>query len=166
MEDGHGNDDIMVDNNNNNNNNDDGNWMNFSPTPPGSSGNSNDNVVTIIGIGGARLEFNELNKICYEKNFQINLIHIYWLKPFTITSNIISALNNSSFGIVVDSGYSICGASEHIANTLMIETGKTVYSLGLDDRTAGFSKKYDNITPSSKSIYEFMSFKLKNKFEK
>lgn len=80
-----------------------------------------------------------------------NIVHIKELKPFNATLYQ-STLNNSRFGIVVDSDYTTCGASEHIAHKLMHITNKPVYALGLDERTAGFSAAVDNLTPSVDKI--------------
>ena len=59
---------------------------------------------------------------------------------------------------MIDSDFHICGASEHIANLLMIKTSKPVFSLGLEDRTSGFAAHCDNLTPNAIKIANAVEF--------
>ena len=113
--------------------------------------------VTIFAIGAARLEVVKLREILKEAFNSINLL---WLKPLKIPAHGLDALRKSDFGIVVDSDHQICGASEHIANQLMLQTGKPVYSLGLADRTAGFASHCDNTTPDVQQIIKYIKENL------
>ena len=115
--------------------------------------------VTILAIGAARLEAMKACKMLSDQGINFNLINLVWLKPLKISDKIISCIRESDFSVVVDSDYKICGASEHIANSLMIKTGKRVYSMGLEDRTAGFAAHCDNITPTARAIVAFVNDK-------
>jgi hypothetical protein len=42
----------------------------------------------------------------------------------------------------------------------MLKTGKRVYTLGLEDRSAGFNTSTDNVTPSVEKVYEFIRGKI------
>ena len=46
------------------------------------------------------------------------------------------------------------GIAKSIANDLSIQTKKLVYTMGLEDRTAGFYKKVDNLPPSAEKIVD------------
>ncbi len=119
------------------------------------------NQITIFGIGIARLEFEELKSLCLEKNIEINTINIFWLKPLIINQRAIEVLKNSKFGIVVDSSYTICGVAEHVAYQMMLQSGKPVHAMGLNDRTSGFGKHCDNLTPDSQKIFSLIKSNLK-----
>jgi deoxyxylulose-5-phosphate synthase len=113
---------------------------------------------TIFSIGAARLESIMAFKLLKEKNINVNVINLIWLKPLKISDEAISLLKESEFGVVIDSDFHICGASEHIANFLMIKTSKPVYALGLEDRTSGFAAHCDNLTPNAINIANSVEF--------
>ena len=74
------------------------------------------------------------------------------MKPLTISNDGIKSLSNSNFGgLVIDDDY-VDGIAKSIANDLSIQTRKLVYTMGLEDRTAGFYKKVDNLPPSADKI--------------
>lgn len=117
----------------------------------------NEPEVTIFGISYSRLNILKIlngKKISYAK--------IMCLKPSYYTEESIASLKKSKFGIVVDSGPTICGASQSLAYELMIKTGKPVYALGLEDKTTGFYN--DNCTPNESRILSFIEAK-KNEFQ-
>src|SRR3990167_3781613 len=100
--------------------------------------------VTLLSISSARLS--ALNIL------DTDLINITWLKPFKITNLMRYSLKKTGAGLVIDSDFEQSGKS--IAHMLMLETGVPVHVLGLEDRTAGFSKDRDNGTPSRERIVE------------
>ena len=64
-------------------------------------------------------------------------------------------LNNSKFGgLVLDDDYEQ-GVASSIAQRMMIQSNKKVYTLGLKHRTAGFHSKVDNLPPNSQDIINF-----------
>lgn len=107
--------------------------------------------VTLIPISAARFNIGEAIKILEADGIKCNVAHVFWLKPFK-KENIIKALANSKMGIVIDAGFEICGASQSMAYELMMETGKKVKSLGLDDRSTSVSENFKNTTPSAEKI--------------
>ncbi len=48
--------------------------------------------------------------------------------------------------------FEICGAAQSISYELMLETGKLVKALGLEDRSVGVSFESRNETPSAERI--------------
>lgn len=108
--------------------------------------------LTLFLVGPIRLKHEELKREFPE----CNIVNVFLLKPFLDKSKCLSIFDGD-YGVVVDSDYTICGAAEHIAYELMISSGKKVYALGLDDRTAGFSKQKDNLTPTLEKINEVIN---------
>ena len=57
--------------------------------------------------------------------------------------------------MVLDDDYK-SGCQSFIANELSISSNKIVRCLGLDDKTAGFDSKVDNLPPSAEKIANFL----------
>jgi len=113
---------------------------------------------TIFPISITRLEIKKLLELAKQENINLNIIHQLWIKPFTIEDSWKIALDNSRFGgLVTDDDY-VEGTASSIANELSLATGKKVYTLGLEPRTAGFHPSVDNLPPSAEKMIE----KLKN----
>ena len=75
-------------------------------------------------------------------------------KPFIFKDEWLDALNNSKYGgLVLDDDY-VDGVAKNIACEMMLRSNKKVYSLGLEDRTAGFDPKVDNLPPNPDKIVE------------
>lgn len=90
---------------------------------------------TIIAIGGARLELGD---------FPHNIVHLFRLKPLEFSPEQISIIRKSSRVFVLDGDYNSCGISEHVAQEVLKRFGVVAYSIGLEDRVAGFSPSRDN----------------------
>ena len=103
-----------------------------------------DSKITLFAISVARLNAVDIQ--------DTDLIHVTWLKPFKVTDVMKDSLKKTGVGLVIDSDFEQSGKS--IAHMLMLETGVPVHVLGLEDRTAGFSKDRDNGTPSRERIVE------------
>lgn len=110
--------------------------------------------ITIYAISAARFNAIKAIKALGEEGIRCNLIHIMWLKPFTLTQRLIKPLRESKVGLVVDSGFEIAGASQSIAYSLMWETGVPVKALGIYDRSIGVTPETQNSTPDSGRIRE------------
>tara|TARA_R100001143_G_scaffold63151_1_gene68728 strand:- start:1944 stop:2858 length:915 start_codon:yes stop_codon:yes gene_type:complete len=111
---------------------------------------------TIFAIGAARLEAQKACEILKSNHVNCNFINVVWLKPLKLSDEAIFNLNESDFGVVIDSDYQICGASEHIAHHLTVKSNRPVFSMGLEDRTAGFASHCDNTTPSAERIAQYI----------
>ena len=109
---------------------------------------------TIFPISITRLEMKKLVELVEKENIHLNIIHQLWIKPFNIPSSWKVALDNSRFGgLVTDDDY-VEGTASSIANELSLATGKRVWTLGLEPRTAGFHPSVDNLPPSAEKIIE------------
>ena len=54
------------------------------------------------------------------------------------------------------------GIAKSIANDLTVKTGKKIFTLGLKNKSAGASKKTDNLPPNSKEIYRKINSIIKS----
>jgi pyruvate/2-oxoglutarate/acetoin dehydrogenase E1 component len=107
---------------------------------------------TIFPISITRLEMKKLSELAKQENIQLNIIHQLWIKPFIVEDNWKIALDNSKFGgLVTDDDY-VEGTASSIANELSLASGKRVWTLGLEPRTAGFHPSVDNLPPSAEQI--------------
>jgi len=100
--------------------------------------------VTLLAISATRLNAVEAVRILAKEGISCDLIHLFWLKPFSITESMISSLKRSRMGLVLDSDFEIGGPSRTIAHELMLKTSIPVHALGLEERTAGFAPHSDH----------------------
>ena len=106
----------------------------------------------LFSISITRFEAIKAKKILEKKGYKIGIANILWIKPFKIKKKWITTLKNTKHGgIVLDDDYSK-GVASDIAYNLMKKTGNKIEIMGLKDKSAGFSKKSDNLPPNSKEI--------------
>ena len=111
---------------------------------------------TIFPISVTRFEMQSLVEILKNHNIKINVSHLMWIKPLNVSSQGLNSLKNSKYGgLVLDDDYK-SGCQSFIANELSISSNKIVRCLGLDDKTAGFDSKVDNLPPSAEKIANFL----------
>lgn len=109
---------------------------------------------TIFPISVTRFEMKRLFELAKSENIFLNIVHILWIKPLSIKKEWKDALNNSKFGgLVTDDDY-VEGVASNIANELNLCTKKSVWTLGLDSKTAGFHPSVDNLPPTAEKIFE------------
>ena len=108
--------------------------------------------IVLFPISITRFEAEKARAILLDKGIKASIFHQLWIKPFNIKDKWISTLKKSKYGgLVLDDDYED-GISKSIAHGLMIESGENIYTLGLEDRTAGFHKNVDNLPPSADKI--------------
>jgi pyruvate/2-oxoglutarate/acetoin dehydrogenase E1 component len=107
---------------------------------------------TIFPISITRLEMKKLVDLAKQENISLNIIHQLWIKPFIVEDSWKIALDNSKFGGVVTDDDYVEGTASSIANELSLATGKRVWTLGLEPRSAGFHPSVDNLPPSAEQI--------------
>jgi acetoin:2,6-dichlorophenolindophenol oxidoreductase subunit beta len=112
--------------------------------------------IVLFPISITRFEAEKAKKKLEEGGFKVSIIHQKWIKPFVFKEEWKNCLiNSTNGGIVLDDDYED-GVSKCIAQEMMLNTGKKVYTLGLKNRTAGFHKKVDNLPPSASEISNFV----------
>jgi pyruvate/2-oxoglutarate/acetoin dehydrogenase E1 component len=122
-----------------------------------------DSDMVLFPISITRFEAMKAHDILKDKGYNVSVIHQLWLKPFVFKETWKETLKNSKYGgIVLDDDYED-GVSKSLAHKMMLETNKKVYTLGLEDRTAGFHSKVDNLPPSAEKIADYVISVVENK---
>ena len=104
----------------------------------------------LFPISITRFAAMEASRMMLEDGYLVAVYHQVGLKPYVIEDRWIEALAGIS-GLVLDDDYGD-GIASTIAHKLSEVSGSTVYSMGLEDKTAGFSKSKDNLPPNAEEI--------------
>lgn len=110
--------------------------------------------ITLFAISSTRFEVGRAVEMLSKDGIGCNVVHIVWLKPFTIDDRLTIPLTQSGRGLVIDPGHEISGASQSLAYELNMATGCSVRALGLYDRTKCLSAPLQNRAPDAGRIYE------------
>ena len=110
--------------------------------------------ITIVAISAARINTIEAIEELGKEGLNCDLFHLVWLKPFKVSDKLLSSLEKTKLGLVIDTDFETCGASQSISYELMLKTGAKVYGFGLADKVSGVSKETENLTPSKSEIKE------------
>ena len=106
----------------------------------------------IIAISITRFEAEKAKKNLEKQGYKIGIIHVVWIKPFKLNKKEINAIKNTKHGcILLDDDY-VDGIANSLGNKINLDTGKKVHTMGLKDKSAGFSKRTDNLPPNAKEI--------------
>ncbi len=82
--------------------------------------------------------------------------HIWRLKPFEPSAETLKSLASAHYGgIILDDDYE-AGTAKALAQDLHVATGARMRTLGLEDRTAGFAVRVDNLPPDKERIKQFV----------
>jgi hypothetical protein len=108
----------------------------------------------LFPISITRFAAMEASRMMLLEGCKVAVYHQVNLKPYVIEDRWIDSLICNS-GLVLDDDYSD-GVASTIAHKLSAASGSIVYSMGLDDRTAGFSKSKDNLPPNAQEICSFI----------
>ena len=112
--------------------------------------------LVIFSISITRFEALKAQQILKKENINISVVNMFWIKPYKITEKHIKALKNSKFGgLVIDDDYED-GIAKSIANDLNNISGKSIKTLGLKNKTAGFHPDVDNLPPNAEQIYKLI----------
>lgn len=109
--------------------------------------------VTLFLIHNGRLCL--LDNEILKTRLNFNAFNVWELKPLKLTDKSIEEASKTKFSVVVDGDYSFCGIADSVAKEVMLKTGKPCYTLGLEDRVAGFSAETDVLTPTAQDIIKF-----------
>lgn len=113
-----------------------------------------DAKVVLIAIGASRLTADEAAQRLQANGVSVATFGILWIKPLIIPGWVRAAIRSAQATIVIDSDFEQCSVGMSVAYHLQHETGRIVDVLGLDERSAGFSKETDNTTPSPEKIFK------------
>ena len=108
--------------------------------------------IVLFPISITRFEAEKARLKLEDKGIKASVFHQLWIKPFKIKDQWLTTTKKSKYGgLVLDDDYQD-GVSKSIAHKLMLKTGKNIHTLGLDDKTAGFYDKVDNLPPNADKI--------------
>ena len=110
--------------------------------------------IALFPISASRFNTAKAADILRGDGINTSILHIDYLKPFKMKVSALAELRNSKLGLVIDAAPTICGAPEHIAYELMLETGLPCKALGMEDRCSGIAPGLLNGTPSAEKIAE------------
>ena len=110
--------------------------------------------ITIVAISAARINAIEAIEELENEGLHCDIFHLVWLKPFKVSDQLLSSLEKTKLGLVIDTDFETCGASQSISYELMLKTGAKVHGFGLVDKVSGVSKETENLTPSRSEIKE------------
>lgn len=108
--------------------------------------------ITILAISSTRLNSIEAIKALEQENIKCNLIHLFWLKPFSVSDKIITAINGSKYGALILDGDFENGILKSLAYDISQKIAKPISVLGLEERSAGFAPHLDNLPPTPAKI--------------
>ena len=110
--------------------------------------------IILFPISITRFEAQKAKIELEKQGYKIGIANILWIKPFVIKKEWENAVKTSKFGgIVLDDDYSQ-GVATNLAYDIMKKTGKKVDTMGLKNKSAGFSKETDNLPPNCLEIVE------------
>jgi len=113
---------------------------------------SEDLDIILFPISVTRFEAQKAKNELEKEGYKIGIANIVWLKPFKFMKEWENALKTSKFGgIVLDDDYTN-GVASTFAYEIMKKTGKNIEIMGLNNKSAGFSKETDNLPPSFNKI--------------
>lgn len=114
--------------------------------------------IIIFAISITRFEAKKAADELKKVGINVGVANIFWIKPFKINPKWIVMLNNSRFGgIIIDDDYTQ-GIAESLAYKLLEKVKKNVKikAVGLKNKSAGFSKKTDNLPPNKNELIKII----------
>jgi pyruvate/2-oxoglutarate/acetoin dehydrogenase E1 component len=112
--------------------------------------------IVLFPISITRFEAEKARKLLENEGLKVSIIHQVWLKPYVVQDSWKQCLIKSKFGgLVLDDDY-VDGIARSVAHKLALESKTQINVLGLEDRSAGFSKQTDNLPPNSEKIVEYI----------
>lgn len=120
-----------------------------------------DSDIVIFPISITRFEAEKARVELERDGLKVSIVHQCWLKPYRISQEAYNILSTSRFGgLVLDDDY-VEGVASHLAYELMLKSGKKVLAVGLEPKTAGFSKESDNLPPNKEKIVSIVKEMVK-----
>ncbi len=125
----------------------------------GFEGELNDHLVenpdlVVIAISITRFQANEAVKYFMEQNIKVSFVNLWKLKPLELNKESERNISNSKYGfLIIDDDYEE-GIASSIGQKISSKTHKNFKVLGLEPRSAGFSKNTDNLPPTKEKIID------------
>lgn len=110
--------------------------------------------IMLIPFSVTRFSAQKASEILLEQGIKCNVLHQLWIKPLKFDDYFFEKVSNCKYGcIVLDDDYT-SGIIESVAYKIISKINKPVECMGLEDKTAGFAKEYDNLPPDENKIIE------------
>lgn len=109
-------------------------------------------ALTILAIGAARLNALKAQETLNSAGVEVDFFNLFQLAPLKFPEGFFQSIQKTGLCLVIDSDYEDWGPSENIAYKIFRETGLNAQTLGLEKKSAGFSKATDNLSPSINQI--------------
>ncbi len=122
-------------------------------------GELNDQLVenpdlVVIAISITRFQASEAVKDLMKKNIKVSFVNLWKLKPLELHIESERNIYNSKYGfLIIDDDYEE-GIASSIGQKISSKTRKNFEVLGLETRSAGFSKNTDNLPPTKEKIID------------
>jgi len=114
----------------------------------------------LFPISITRLAAVEASRMLLNEGIRVAVHHIFRIKPFELKSTFIESLSKASCGgCVLDDDY-VNGIAKCVAFDLGAAAGTNMSVLGLEERSAGFSKSADNLPPTPEIIVSHVKNRL------
>lgn len=110
--------------------------------------------VNLLAIGASRLNARTAHDDLKDRGIKVNLFNLYMLSPLTWPEGLLESVTELGSCIIIDSDFEKWGPSQNIAYMLSSITKCKIELLGLQTRSAGFSKATDNVSPSAQEIIQ------------
>tara|TARA_B100000315_G_scaffold198611_1_gene190223 strand:+ start:309 stop:1220 length:912 start_codon:yes stop_codon:yes gene_type:complete len=108
--------------------------------------------IVFFPISVTRFASEKARLMLLDKGIKASIFHQLWIKPFNIKNEWRSTLKKSKYGgLVLDDDYED-GVARSMAHIMMMRCDSRVFTLGLEDRTAGFHSSVDNLPPTAERI--------------
>ena len=108
--------------------------------------------IVFFPISVTRFASEKARLMLLDKGIKASIFHQLWIKPFNIKNEWRSTLKKSKYGgLVLDDDYED-GVARSMAHIMMMRCDSRVFTLGLEDRTAGFHSSVDNLPPTTERI--------------
>ena len=112
-----------------------------------------DPEVTILAISAGRISADQASRELRDGGVNSDLYHLLWLAPLKFPTGFFDSLRNSKLCVIVDSDYEYGGLADTLAiQILKVIPDAQIRIMGLAQKSAGFSRQTDNLTPSSSEI--------------
>ena len=116
----------------------------------------------IVAISITRFAATEAVALLDEKKIKVSLVHLWKIKPLEFENDVTENIKKSKNGfLVIDDDYKE-GIASSIGLKISVATGKRFDVLGLEPKSAGFSKNTDNLPPSAEEIVKTVLSCLNN----
>jgi len=110
--------------------------------------------IVLVPFSITRFAAQKASEILFSRGIKCNVLHQLWIKPLKFDDDFYNNIANSKYGcIVLDDDYT-SGITESVAYKISNKTNKPVECMGLEDKTAGFISRNDNLPPNEDQIID------------